>query len=191
MNRRTALKRTTALTGIAFLPSVSTVFLSGCRTSDAEQRTPLFLNEEEMQLINAMCDTLIPETDTPGAVSLQIPEFIDLILKECLPGIGESLRKNLRDLRGRLVQHSSKDFQKCNTEERIRMLLTEENYAYETSGGDVSKSAYLMIKQLAVLGYITSESVITQLMDYHPIPVEFKGCLPMTPDTRLAVDNNF
>ena len=41
---------------------------------------PLFFTDDEMVVLRAACDRLIPEDDTPGATSVGVPEYIDGLL---------------------------------------------------------------------------------------------------------------
>src|SRR3982074_886417 len=49
------------------------------RLGDVPFRT---LNRDQQALVTNIAETIIPETDTPGATSVKVPEFIDLILTE-------------------------------------------------------------------------------------------------------------
>src|SRR6266478_3798707 len=49
------------------------------RLGDVPFRT---LNREQQALVTTIAEMIIPETDTPGATSVKVPEFIDLILTE-------------------------------------------------------------------------------------------------------------
>jgi len=41
---------------------------------------PLFLTEDELRILRAACDRLIPEDETPGATSAGVPDYIDGLL---------------------------------------------------------------------------------------------------------------
>ena len=41
---------------------------------------PLWFSDEEFAVLRAVCDRLIPEDETPGAVSAGVPEYIDGLL---------------------------------------------------------------------------------------------------------------
>src|SRR6202171_2699602 len=49
------------------------------RLGDVPFRT---LNRDQQALVTSIAEMIIPETDTPGATSVKVPEFIDLILTE-------------------------------------------------------------------------------------------------------------
>src|SRR5262245_24310156 len=40
------------------------------------------LNGDQQKLVTMIAEMIIPETDTPGATSMKVPQFIDLILSE-------------------------------------------------------------------------------------------------------------
>ena len=40
------------------------------------------LNPDQQKLVTMVSEMIIPETDTPGATSVKVPEFIDLLLSE-------------------------------------------------------------------------------------------------------------
>jgi len=41
---------------------------------------PLWFSDEEFRILRAVCDCLIPEDETPGAVSAGVPDYIDGLL---------------------------------------------------------------------------------------------------------------
>src|SRR6476646_8575491 len=49
------------------------------RLGDVPFRT---FNRDQQALVTNIAEMIIPETDTPGATKVKVPEFIDLILTE-------------------------------------------------------------------------------------------------------------
>jgi hypothetical protein len=49
-------------------------------SGEGQEGAPRFLSEEEMRILRAVCDRLVPEDDTPGASQLGAPEYIDGLL---------------------------------------------------------------------------------------------------------------
>jgi hypothetical protein len=47
-----------------------------------------------------------------------------------------------------------------------------------------------MVKELTILGYYTSEYVMTNMLDHHPVPGRYDGCIPFDQEGKLYVDNN-
>ena len=52
--------------------------LQSCKT-DANQWTPIFFTVDEGSVIRNLIDTMLPKTEaTPGAIEVNVPEFLDL-----------------------------------------------------------------------------------------------------------------
>jgi gluconate 2-dehydrogenase gamma chain len=86
-NSPNPLSRRTLVKGLALVP-LAAVGLPGCSAPSSgtsqsavaasERYTPTFFNAEEWAFIVAACDRLIPHDEHgPGAVELEVPEFID------------------------------------------------------------------------------------------------------------------
>jgi len=75
MDRRKALKNIgTGIGAIAVTPTVVGFFQS-CQS--AVSYTPVFVPQEDFGMLSSIMDLIIPSTDTPGAIELKLPEFID------------------------------------------------------------------------------------------------------------------
>ena len=48
-----------------------------------------------------------------------------------------------------------------------------------------------MLKELVLLGYFTSEEVMTKHLDYQPVPAQLVGCETMKSNQKLRVGNYF
>jgi gluconate 2-dehydrogenase gamma chain len=84
MQRREVVRFLGAALALPFLPrSAEAAIEMGeslhRRLGDVPFRT---LNREQQALVTTIAEMIIPETDTPGATSVKVPEFIDLILTE-------------------------------------------------------------------------------------------------------------
>lgn len=44
------------------------------------QANPRFFNESDFKIISRIADLIIPETDTPGASGVGVPEYIDMVI---------------------------------------------------------------------------------------------------------------
>ncbi len=56
----------------------------------------LELNTSEEDLLDDICETIIPETDTPGSRTLQIPKFVKLMVTDMhKPADQEKFKKGL------------------------------------------------------------------------------------------------
>ena len=80
MNRRDALKHVGILLGGVVSAPVINAVISGCQASDPWK--PKILTEEQNDIVTVICDMIIPETETPGAKTLQVNRFMDLIVSD-------------------------------------------------------------------------------------------------------------
>ncbi len=85
IDRRSALRRLTAvLGGVATVPLTSGL-LAGCKTpggADLAAYEFQTLTAGQQNLLAALVDQIIPETETPGAAEAGVPQFVDLMLTD-------------------------------------------------------------------------------------------------------------
>jgi hypothetical protein len=187
MNRREALKRTAVITGIAISGSTAISLLQSCQGERNRSWKPVFFTKEESVLVSAICNVLIPKTETPGAIELHLPQFLDVMINDCLPDAEKVFRKPFNEFSESVINEFSKSFEKCNSEDQCKIVedLEEKSESDETD----KYVFYHIIKDLTQFGYLSSEYVMKNLLDYQPIPVDFKGCIDVNSDTTMSVSN--
>lgn len=177
--------------GFALSTSATMGILKGCTPSGKPKWPPRFLTNDEVSLVTAIADIIMPTTDTPGAIDVNVPEFIDLMLKDNFsPGEQQAFKEGVLTFVKSVDNDYSTQFEKCDEEEKIKIITEEEQRSLEHFQGTYQRTFYMMVKELTILGYFTSEYVMTNLMDYHPVPGRYDGCIPFPPEGRLYVDNN-
>lgn len=155
------------------------MLLPGCDIgrSDAANggNGPLSLSASQDEALKWAVDTLIPTTDTPGAVDLDVHHFVQNILKHCYE---EEARKDFVKGLDLLQRHAKDDckseFGTCSKEQRIQLL-----HDFEQSEEERKESFYALLKELTILGYTTSEYVMTNLTNYTMVPGHFNGCVSL------------
>src|SRR3546814_10595117 len=80
MDRREALKQTAILMGGAITASTWTAMVTGC---ERPGKITSFSEENTVNLLSEVAETIIPETDTPGAKAAGVGPFIAMMLQEC------------------------------------------------------------------------------------------------------------
>lgn len=191
MNRREALRRTASLTGLALSSSITLGLLESCQPSGKPTWPPIFLNQNEIKLISAIADTILPKTETMGALDVYVPEFIDLVLRDCYSDEEKkSFREGISSFITVVDDELSESFEDCSNDERIQIIEAEEDRSVEKFQQTNKKSFYQTVKELTLLGFFTSESVMNNLLNYNAIPGRYDGCIPLANDSRVYVDNN-
>ena len=149
------LTRRQALVTIAGLVGVST----------ARGQSP-FLTAAEKGFLEALVDTIIPRTDTPGAIDAGVPTYIDRRLAAD-PKLGAAFRAGLVALEASSESRFGSPFPSLSPVRRIELLTPLEKDPFVR-----------MVKGMTVDGYYTSQEGLVQDLGWHgnTFLTEFKGC---------------
>ncbi len=198
MNRRTALKNLTLSIGyVISAPTIMSV-LSSC-TEDADTWKPVFLSESEKHIVTHLVDIILPSSDLPGGLDVNIPQFIDIMYldtetemkkKQFRKGASFFANKFKEMFRKNVIKGKKEDIQKLFSsyfdlsDEKTQEILKEQKLPIDELRND-KKDLYLMYKFLfsvryyTLYGYYTSEKVGEEVLSYDPVPGVFKGCIPL------------
>jgi len=170
MKRRSVLKNLTlALGGLVSLPAWAN---SWTPESIGAQSV---VSASDEALLAEIAETIIPETTTPGAKSLQVHQFALRLIRDCY---GEEAQATLSQGLVLTEQTAKKlynqSFMNCNAQQRVeilnRMQQSEDAGAKQFVDG---------IKRLTIQGYLNSEYVLVNLLDYNMAPGFYHGCVPV------------
>ncbi len=195
MQRRQAMKNMGLMGGAAVLATPLFTLLQSCKETNRSSWTPLFFNGEEAQLISSLVDTILPQTDTPGGLDVKVDIFIDRVYDQLYDANGQkNIRSELALLQQRLSEKYTKKFSELSTDQKIEVLKEEEknNAARFNSGvwgtavGEQKPIGfYRSLKSLILWGYFSSEDIGKNVLNYDPIPGEYRGCIPLEEVGRL------
>jgi gluconate 2-dehydrogenase gamma chain len=184
MDRREAIKRTAwIMGGIVSAPAVMGV-LNGCTAKPTLDWKPIFLSDSQAGVISQVAEIIIPKTTTPGAKDTGVPGFIDLMLKDVyakedqdrfldgLKSFDDEAKKTYDDAFMDLDEQQQKEFVMKKHEEAIN--------AEKSDKAPEKRPFILMMKELTMLGFFTSEVGATQVLQYDPVPGAYKGCIPLS-----------
>jgi len=167
-----ALTRREAVTRLAWLLGGAIVgaehFLNGTRARAGE--APPAFTPEELALMDGVADTIIPATDTPGAKAAGVGPFMAMMVTDCYDDDHQAtFRSGLEQIDRACRQRHGRSFLEASSDERTALLnrLDAEAPLY-----------FLLIKQLTLLGYFTSEIGCTQALRYLEVPGAFHGDVP-------------
>lgn len=135
------------------------------------------LTPSQKAILVALSDNILPTTDTPGAVDVGVPEFIELLIAEWY---GDNDKAELlRGLDGIDERHravTGKGFTEIYPAGRAEFLATIDGKDGERGS---LEAAYRRLKEVIVFGYVTSEPVAKMLATTPIIPGRFDGCTPV------------
>jgi len=173
MNRRELLRMIGLATGVAFIGG--NTLLAGCATSSSAALT---FSAADAELLDAVTETILPRTDTPGARDAEVGSFMQIFVNDCYsPAEQATFHAGLLQLERRSAEEYGGKFNSLTAEQRLALINTLDSEARQqlASGGEAHY--FTMIKQLTLFGFFTSEVGGTQALRHVPVPGRFDGCV--------------
>jgi hypothetical protein len=174
INRRTAIRQLALISaGAALLPSC---------LHDQSGKTNRYRNfkvdGEQGKLLEALTETLIPTTDTPGAKEISAHLFVWKMLDDCAtPNDQAKFMKGMRQFDATSKDIEGKSFAALEPARREALLQavtskkspdSELNFFYSTT------------KRLTILAYSSSQYFLTRVQVYELVPGRWHGCVPVS-----------
>ncbi len=137
-------------------------------------------SKSQVKLLNEIADTIIPETDTPGAKQAKVGQFMATIVSDCYePADQQRFMEGLTTLQAACEQTNGKSFQKCSLAQRTALLntLDKEQREYQKNkkpGSGQPNHYFRTIKDLTLWGYFSSEIGATQALRYVETPGRYE-----------------
>jgi hypothetical protein len=144
----------------------------------AQDWTPKVLNPRQNEMVIALTELIIPETDTPGAKAARVNRFIDTVLNGAPASNRESFLRGLAWVDERCRALAGKDFLAASVAEQTS-LLTRLSKEGNPDGEDrIGVEFFQAIKTLTINGYYTTEIGLRQELgdDGQLILPQFTGC---------------
>lgn len=183
LNRREAMASLLALSAAGALAACS----GGSGETDSSD-TPVidisfasegaFYSLEEMALISALADTIMPDTETPGAVAAGVPSVLQTLASDWGNDDYRGYwRGGLDALNTALKQSARRDFVDLNETLRKSEL---KKYDAKVFKGQASDDFYRDLKATILQAYYMSEAGATQELAYEPVPGDWIACMPLS-----------
>ena len=181
MKRREALKNVSLfVSGTLAIPTGS-ILLNSCSNPSKELGwNPKYLNNEEAFFLSELANTIIPNTEFPGAlavgVPLEIETYVFNVLEEKNISKFKDGLKKLNDFLNNNSSKSSKPFFESNLLEKTKML----NSIQKNKNSEI-RIIYMSLKSSVITSYFNSEIGATKVLKYNGPSVvlgSYKGCVP-------------
>lgn len=138
----------------------------------AEPRTPQVFHGRDYETIAAVCELIIPRTNTPGAADVGVPWRIDQALQG-KPEWTALYENGLRYLNGAAKEHGAEDFLGAPKETQVAILTA-------ISGKDTPEQHefFQAIKELTIEWYYKTQEGLAQELGFKgdTYRAEFIGC---------------
>jgi hypothetical protein len=203
MDRREAILRVAALTGLTLSTPLLTGLLSGCESktkNKSEEHVTRVVSGKHRTMIEEISERIIPTTDTPGAKEAKVPEFILFTLADCY-SVADQDRffKGLDDLDAQAKKTYNNAFLDLKAAEQTE-LLKQVEIATQAEKEKLKADAkarqdreivlepaplfFQMMKELTIVGYFSSEVGATKALAYVHVPGSYNGCTDLKPGQR-------
>lgn len=189
MERREALKNVALLGGSAIVGTSLLSLLQSCQQQPRIDWKPTFLTESQAEFISVLVDTLLPKTQTPGALDMKVDMFIDAVINKLFNEAGQkSMTEGIDKFDSDCKEKFGKKFVDLDSNEKNEILKAAEANSGKYNGQvwgtavGIQKPVgfYRSIKSLAIWGYFSSKEVGLNILNYDPIPGDYKGCVPLS-----------
>lgn len=177
------------LAGAALATPTLISLLQACKNESRPEWQPEFLSSEEAAFVTALVDTLLPRTDTPGALDVKADLFMDKVFARVYDTDAQaSVRKGIADFDKSCREEFGDAFADLNTSDREAALKREEAKGgkfnpgvWGTAVGEQEPvSFYRGLKSMAIWAYTSSEEIGKNVLSYDPIPGAYRGCIPLS-----------
>jgi len=186
MKRRDVLKGMGLSLGYAIATPTLLSLLHSCNT-EKELWTPKYVTAEIGTLLENLIDLILPKTDSsPGALEVNVPEFIDLYFGKAMDDehqseFSEGLQAVMDELQisediNPVANIKTEEYEKLlskylrTSKEAQKKLREEENLVF---------SALVDLRNTSVWAYRTSKKVGEEVLAYDPVPGVQLGCIPL------------
>lgn len=188
-DRRAVMRSVALLLGATVVPT-----LASCKAATEGEGA---LDQGQLKLLTAIADTIIPETDTPGAVAANVPKLLSGMIRDW------ASEKTRAELTGAIAEigklSGEKNFADLDPVARKTLLAEHDKAAVKpgpppkeksnallamAAGPPTANPGYVRLKGLIVNLYYSSEIASTEELIYEHVPGKFEPSLKVTPDTR-------
>lgn len=182
ITRREAILRVSALFGGIALVGQSAM-LAGCSRQEAPEDA--VSTGYDVAFLDEVAETILPATSTPGAKAAGVGPFIALMVADTYSAREQQVfRDGMRTLDDECGEMHGASFMSATPAERLALLEkldAEQMHYMETRADDAPAHYFRMLKELALLGYFTSEIGYNQAMRYVETPGRYEPCVPYAP----------
>ncbi|WP_138993879.1 gluconate 2-dehydrogenase subunit 3 family protein [Larkinella sp. C7] len=180
------MKRRQAILGIALLGTGS-VIVNGFKWISWYKNPDLVFIHSQKELLAALAETIIPATDTPGAIAAGVPDFIlKMVLENTLKVSQNRFIEGLKAVDPYSISRFGKPYVNCSRQEQNEVMrhFERDGKPFEGIPGKVERklignSFFTTLKEYTCVGYYTSMTGATQGLAYVFTPGHYTGCIPL------------
>ena len=141
-----------------------------------------FFSPAQRELVAAIAETIIPKTDTPGAIDAGVPGWIELLVQDCFEAADQKIIiEGLAEVEKQAAGQFQKSYAKLTVAEQIQLLTAMEVVAKQA---DDKKAFIRQFKELVKFTYVNSEAGGTQAFDFVLVPGRWDAAADLKPGQK-------
>jgi hypothetical protein len=130
----------------------------------------------EDQTLELIMGAIIPESSIPGAISLGVPNFVKTMMKDCYEVKAQQSFKNVMgDIPKLFLTENKKEISMASESEKEQFLFQLEKGKH----GAEAQKTLATLKGLTIQGYMSTEYIMVNHLNYQMAPGFFNGCAPI------------
>jgi hypothetical protein len=145
---------------------------------DAKSISPTYFNFTlaEDQTLELIMGAIIPESSIPGAISLGVPVFVKTMMKDCYEVKAQQSFKNVMvEIPKLFLTENKKEISTATESEKEQFIFSLEKGKH----GVEAQKTLATLKGLTIQGYMSTEYIMVNHLNYQMAPGFFNGCAPI------------
>jgi hypothetical protein len=177
MDRREALRRTTLAVGGVLSAGLVTGVLEGCTPEKVAGEPLAILSDNQVQVLEAIADRIIPRTETAGAADVPLASYMDRMLDKFY--LSETKDEVLKQL-AQFMDNKGSNFTELDNADKDNLIsmLASAAKANDLKNTGTS-SLFHVVKEMTFIGFFSSEIGAKTVLQYELTPGGFQGCMPL------------
>ena len=193
MDRRKVLKKIGyGSAAIIVSPQIINI-LQSCK-SNVNKYSPFFFTNDQYEFVSKIMELIIPKTDTPSAIELKLPEFLDnYIFVVMNQSDKENILKRTNSFIKLILDETKKNNSlKINSNDlniqlkKYLLAIDKQTESWEREPKSQESEAYnylIHIRSLTLNAFRLNEYIGEKALAYDPIPGDRKVCLDLKKTT--------
>ena len=176
MDRRLAIKNIGVSFGSITLSTGIISIVQSCQKMESSNLK--FFNQKQIGFLDIILEIILPETDSPGALSLNISKFVDIYISKNIRSEDQKYLLAMMDEFIKMILQS----ENINSIDQVDNIVIERYFSSHIDNGSMIANDgknYSQIcglfREMAVRSYMITEYVMTNKLGYVPIPGYYDG----------------
>lgn len=154
--------------------------LTGCNPKEVsgDDWVARTFDDKQLATLADVVETIMPETQTPGAKALMVHRYIDSSLADNFtPEDQKHIIDLVNEIEAAAQKAHAKSFSELTAEEQLAIITDFDKAAFSEKAPQ--PNSFRTLKSLTVGGFFITEVGQTQVLQHVAVPGAYNGCVPL------------